>query len=234
MVDHLEAVAECATIDEIIDRLEAREIIFRTDPDVRPGMLKGATVSRGELEQLRMIDDVVRLGRVQRIDLSEIVLDHGTVPTSPDHLHVHCAAPGLGGNPPKAIFEEDAITLQPITRVNLSLSTGLTGFVEASDRTTAEKNRLCRPNAWADTPFDWLHHLLTGVRTELEWMDAPDVLAWIEASRLNIVKDIGQGPPSEELQTRFLMALGPAFEKLDTFTEQASDRERARIFDPGS
>ena len=35
-----------------------------------------------------------------------------------------------------------------------------------------------------------------------------------------------------ELQTRFFTALGPAFEKLALFADQATPRERARMFEP--
>ena len=46
------------------------------------------------------------------------------------------------------------------------------GFVEASDRTIAEKNLLCRPNPWPQTPFDFLRAVLMGIRTEVGWQDA--------------------------------------------------------------
>ncbi len=58
-------------------------------------MLKGATVSPGELDELRRIENVVRLGHVERIDPDMIILEEGEVPTAPDHLHVHCASAGL-------------------------------------------------------------------------------------------------------------------------------------------
>ena len=157
-------------------------------------MLKGATASRGEVDQLRRIDNVVRLGHVERIDRTAITLEHGSVPTSPDHLHIHCASAGLSDNPPKPIFADDQIVLQPVTRVSLSLSTALIAFVEATGRTTADKNRLCVPNPWPHTPFDWARHLLTGMRTEMEWQSVPDLVAWLEASRLNLVKGLDQDP----------------------------------------
>ena len=192
-------------------------------------MLKGATASVGELDQLRRIENVVRLGHVERIDVDTITLEHGSIPTSPDHLHVHCASAGLSDNPPKPIFTDDTILLQPVTRVSLSLSAGLIGFVEASGRSTAEKNRLCRPNAWPHTPFDWTRHLLTGMKTEMEWQGAPDVLAWIEASRLNLVKGLDQHPDEAavaDLQSRFVTALFPALAKFDEFASHASPAER--------
>jgi hypothetical protein len=235
VVVELEAIAASDTIDEVFERLEDGQVVLRIDPSVTPSMLKGATSSRGELEQLRRVENVVRLGHVERIDRDAITLEHGSIPTTPDHLHIHCASAGLSDNPPKPIFTDDVITLQPITRVSLSLSTALTAFVEASERSTADKNRLCQPNSWPHTPFDWIRHMLTGMRTEMEWQGAPDLGAWVEASRLNLVKDLPQDPDGAAvaaLQGRLLTALFPALDKLDQFTVNASPAERARIFDP--
>jgi hypothetical protein len=197
-------------------------------------MLKGATASVGELDQLRRIDNVVRLGHVERIDPNAITLAQGSIPTSPDHLHIHCASAGLSDNVPRPIFTDESITLQPVTRVSLSLSTALSAFVEASGRSTDEKNRLCRPNAWPHTPFDWTRHLLTGMKTEMEWQGAPDVMAWVEDSRLNLVKGLDQDPDKAtvaDLQRRFITALFPALAKLDELASHASPAERARMFE---
>jgi hypothetical protein len=234
VVLELEAIAACDTVEEVFERLEDAQVVLRIDPSTQPSMLKGATSSVGELAQLRRVENVVRLGHVERIDRDAITLEHGSIPTSPDHLHIHCASAGLSDNVPKPIFADDAITLQPITRVSLSLSTALIAFVEASGRSTEEKNRLCRPNAWPHTPFDWVRHMLTGMRTEMEWQSAPDLGAWVEASRLNLVKDIDKDPDHAAvvaLQGRFLSALLPALEKLDLFASQATPAERARILD---
>ncbi len=235
VVRELEAVAECDSIEQVFERLEDCRVMLRIDRAVQPSMLKGATVSVGELDELRRIENVVRLGHVERIDLDAITLEHGSVPTSPDRVHIHCASAGLSDNPPKTIFTEHNIVLQPITRVSLSLSAGLIGFVEASGRSEAEKNRLCRPNAWPHTPFDWIRHLLTGVRTEMEWQDAPDVLAWVDASRLNLVKGLDRHPDKgrvAELQGRFVTALFPALAKLEAFASNALPAERERMFEP--
>jgi hypothetical protein len=234
VVVELEAVAASDTVEQVFERLEDSQVVFRIDPSVRPSMLKGATSSRGELEQLRRVENVIRLGHVERIDRDAITLEHGSIPTGPDHLHIHCASAGLSDNAPKPVFADDVITLQPITRVSLSLSTALIAFVEASGRSTAEKNRLCRPNSWPHTPFDWIRHMLTGMRTEMEWQSAPDLGAWVESSRLNLVKDLPQDPDRAAvaaLQSRFLTALFPALEKLDQFTADASPAEQARVFD---
>jgi hypothetical protein len=235
VVLELEAVAECDSIEQVFERLEERHVVFRIDRSIQPTMLKGATSSLGEVDQLRRIDNVVRLGHVERVDRDAITLEHGTVPTNPDHVHIHCASAGLSDNPPKPIFGDDDIIPQPITRISLSLSTALIGFVEASGRSTADKNRLCRPNPWPHTPFDWTRHLLTGMKTELEWQGNPDLRAWLEDSRLNLVKGLDQDPDQAvvaDLQRRFLTALFPALTKLDEFATHASPAERARMFQP--
>ena len=145
VVLEIEAVAECSSIDEAFEQLERNQVMLRTDRSVTPTMMKGATLSLGELDQLRRIQNVVRLGHVERIDLDEIVLEHGSIPTTPDHLHIHCAASGLPDNPAVPIFTDDTITLQVVTRVSLPLSGGMIGHLEATGRTTAEKNRLLAP-----------------------------------------------------------------------------------------
>ncbi|HTD49964.1 MAG TPA: NAD(P)-binding protein [Acidimicrobiia bacterium] len=235
IVVELEAVAECDSIERVYERLEEHQIVFRVDRSIQPSMLKGATASLDEVDELRRIKKVVRLGHVERIDVDAITLEQGSVTTSPDHLHVHCASAGLSDNAPKPIFADGTVTLQPITRVSLSLSAGLIGVVEASGRTTADKNRLCQPNPWPHTPFDFTRHLLTGMRTELEWRNAPDVVAWTEASRLNLVKDLEQDPDNAnvaDLQRRFLTALFPALTKFDEFAAHATPAERSRMFEP--
>jgi hypothetical protein len=232
VVFELEAIAECDSIDEIFARLEDREMMLRTDRNVRPTMMKGGTLSLGELEQLRRIDDVVRLGHVERIELDEIVLEHGSIPTSPDHLHIHCASAGLSDNPPKSIFTDDTVTLQVVTRVSLPLSAGLIGFLETTDRSTAEKNRLCPPNPWPQTPFDWVRTLLGGMKTELAWQQAPDIQAWVDSSRLNLMGGLDRVDGDDavsELQVRFLTALFPALEKLEQLATDATPAERARM-----
>ncbi len=232
VVEELEAVAGCNSIEDVYERLEDREVMLRLDRSVWPSMLKGATVSLGELDELRRIENVVRLGHVEHLQLDLIRLEQGSIPTSPDHVHVHCASAGLSDRPPQPIFAEGTILLQPVTRVSLSLSAGLIAVVEASERSIEEKNRLCRSNAWPDTPFDWIRHILAGFRTEMEWQGAPDVLEWVDASRLNLVKGLDQHSDKAavtDLQSRFLTALFPALARLDELASRATPAERARM-----
>ena len=75
------------------------------------------------------------------------------------------------------------------------------------------------------------------MKTEMEWQGAPDVLAWVEASRLNLVKDLNQYPDKAavaDLQGRFVTALFPALAKLERFASTATPAERGRMFEPGT
>jgi hypothetical protein len=235
VVREIEAVADGGSVEEIYERLEAEGVMLRMDPAVTPGVMRGATLSVGELAQLRRVENVIRLGHVTRVDAEEIVLEEGSVPTPTDHLFVHCAARGLRDNPPKPVFGDDAITLQVAVRASLPLSGALIAFLEASDRTVEEKNRMCPPNPWPHTPFDFLRWVLTGFRTELAWGDVPDVQAFIDASRLNLVRDLPEAPDRDAvvaLQGRLLTALMPALDHLDALAASATPAEQARIYTP--
>ena len=235
VVHELEAVATSDSVEEVYDRLEQAGVMLRLDPAVRPTMAKGPTLSLAELQGLRRIENVVRLGHVHRIEGDQIVLDEGVIPTSPRHLHVHCAAPGLPRVPPRPIFTDDAITLQCITRMNPTLSAALAGYLETTDRSTSEKNRLLPPNPYSDTPFDFLRAVIMGLHAEVRWAAEPDVQAWLDASRLNVVKDVASTDDHDELrdlQGRFLTAIFPALEKLRAFRAVAGPAEQELMFDP--
>lgn len=232
VVFELESIAEGKSIEEVYTLLEQHGVVLRIDGSVTPRVLRGGTASVGEVEVLRRVENVVRMGHVKRIDADTITLEGGTIPTTPGHVHVHCASAGLSDQPPQPIFNDDAITLQPVTRVSLPLSAGVLGLVEASGRSTADKNRVCRPNSWPQTPFDFARHILTGMRTEMEWLDADDINAFVNASRLNLIRDLERDPDQATvaaLQARFLAALFPAVSKIDELAAHATPAEQRRL-----
>ncbi|HUP73897.1 MAG TPA: NAD(P)-binding protein [Acidimicrobiales bacterium] len=233
VVLQLEAIVASQSVEEVYERLETNDVVVRTDRSVAPTMMKGGTVSLRELEQLRRMAHVVRLGHVERIELDRIVLEQGTIPTTSDHLHVHCAASGLSDNPPRPIFTDDTITLQLVTRGSLTLSGALQGVLEATGKTTEEKNRLCPPIVMPHTPFDYLHIVLAGISTEMRWAHAPELLDWVDRSRLNLMNGLDDDEDRaavRELQGRFFAALPLALERMKAFAERVTPRERARIF----
>ena len=111
----------------------------------------------------------------------------------------------------------------------------MTGFVETTDRSPAEKNRLLPPNPYSDTPFDFLRAVLMGMNTQAQWGEAPDVQAWLDGSRLNVVKGVEStedGPRLPDLQVRFVTAVFPAWRSSVSSRAAATPSEQELMFDP--
>jgi hypothetical protein len=206
MVEGLAAVyvaaADAEDLDDLYVRAEATNQIMRLDREVEPDMCHGATLSRAELELLQGITDVVRMGRVRRVGMGELVLDEGTVTTRPQQVHVDCTAHGLGWAPPKPVFEDAWITPQPTRYGMLPFAAALTGFLEATDRDDEEKNRLSQPNPVprVGSRLDWAWAIYLGALNEVAWQREPDIQAWLQRSRLNIIRAIPEHLDDPHLQ----------------------------------
>lgn len=199
----VEAAAQTASVEDWFERLAGFGWMFRVDEDVTATMFRGATVTLAELEQLRRIEDVVRLGHIRRIERDAIVLEGGKVPTSPDRLHVHCAAPGLNRVPPAPLFRDDRILLQPVRFGTVPFGAAFSAFVEATRKDTAEKNRLCPPNPVPNAPRDFLRGMLEQWKAEAIWAQEPDLQQWLGDSRLNLLRDVPQHLNEPRVQAAF-------------------------------
>ena len=83
VADQVDALAKGRSIDDVFARLEASGVVKRIDVTIKPTAYHCAVVGQGELELLRRVRDIVRLGRVIRIDADQIVLERGAVPANP-------------------------------------------------------------------------------------------------------------------------------------------------------
>ena len=187
----LEALAGAASVEDLFLRLERCGRLLRIDPSVVPTMFRCATVSSLELAQLRQVTDVVRLGRVLRIDREQLVLEGGSVPSAAGAVHVDCTAAGLRTAPGLPIFEGDRITLQQVRNCSPTFNSALIGYLEATRRDDEDtKNRLCPPNPLPDAAEDWLPTFATSMVAARAWTAEPDLSAWVESSRLNIFRGV--------------------------------------------
>ena len=93
--DVLGIAAGAASADEMFLGMEEAGVMLRIDRSVTPTMAKTPTLATWELEQLRTIENVVRLGHIQHAEPGRLVLDDGEVGVAKDAVVVHCAAPGL-------------------------------------------------------------------------------------------------------------------------------------------
>lgn len=182
--DLLAAAAEAASPDDLFLRLEDRGIVLRIDRSVTPTMAKTPTLAQWELDDLRTIENVVRLGHIRRAMTDRILLDRGEVVTGSGSVVVHCAAPGLKYSPLVPIWGE-TITLQPIRTGFPCFGAALAGFVEATRGDDAEKNALCPPTPYSNTPTDWMAMQVLGNRASLSFGAVPEIRAWANTTVLN-------------------------------------------------
>jgi len=220
----IEAAAQARSLEDLFDRLNTSEQLLRIDERVVPTMYRAPTVSAAELVELRRIEDVVRLGRVRRIGRNAIVLDQGTVPTSPDYVHVHCAAAGLNPAPAVPMFTEERITLQPIRTGLIPFNAALVGFVEATRHDVAGKNRLCPPNRLPNVPLDWVRGTVIGTNADYLWSKEPDITAWLDRARLNPSRGLrkrSDEPPVRQAMIRFANNVRLGLARLNEFLAEA-------------
>jgi len=212
-----EAGASAASVEDLFERLEATGRLARIDASRPATMFRGTMLSARELESLRKIEHVVRLGRVRRIEAGRIVLERGETETGPGVLHVDCTALGLTNAPATAIFQPGRIVLQQVRHLSPAFNAALVGFVEASRDDDVDKNRLCPPNPYPSTIEDWPRMMSRSWRTEGRWLSEPDVSAWVAASRLNLLRalpDHAAEPSVQPAVKRFLTHVNTATERL--------------------
>jgi hypothetical protein len=181
----MEAARDAASIEDLFARLEAAKLLMRIDAAVTPSMFRCAIVSEAELEQLRRVRNVVRLGHVTGISHDEIQLERGTVPTSPRNIHIHCSADGIPRRPSEPIFQDRRILLQYVRKCSPTFSGAMIAHLEATLSGDTEKNALCTPNPVPNEPLDWLRMHLRDAQNRALWAQSPELQAWLMGSRLD-------------------------------------------------
>jgi hypothetical protein len=212
------AAGEAADASEFAHRLEANGVFLRFDEDREPTMFRGSTMSTRELEQGRQIENVVRLGRVRRIGTTEVLLDEGTVASSPGEMYVDCTANGVRATVPRPLFEDSRITLEYVTIGVIPWSASNVGYVEATRDDTSEKNRLCPPVVFTGRSADLLDLARAGMTGLLARGAEPDYAAWSDGVRLNPAGGVAERADDPELAKAFEVlsaGIGPAMENFE-------------------
>ena len=185
VADTLASAIDARSLDDLFVRLEAAGVMLRIDRDVVPTMAKTPTLGRWELDLLRTIERVVRLGYIRHVNRREIVLDEGSIPLATGSLVVHCAASGLSYPPLVPIWRVDKIRLQTIRAGFPCFCAALAGYVEATRDDDRERNRLCPPNTLPDNPSDWAEMQVRGILATRAYGAEPDIIAWANRCALN-------------------------------------------------
>jgi hypothetical protein len=196
--DTMGAAEHAESLDDLFLRLEAAGVMLRIDKDVMPTMAKTPTLAEWELEKLRSIDHVVRLGHIKHVTTREMELQHGSEPLPPGSLIIHCAASGLQYPELVPIWGSDKIRLQT-SRVGFPcFNAALTGYVEATRDDDRERNRLMPPNTLPDTEKSWARMQVIGTRAVRSFGAEADIAEWANGCGLNParIQDSQRGDPA--------------------------------------
>ncbi len=214
MSDHMQFVAEHDSPNAVFEALEATNYIARIDPSVTPTMYRCATVSAMELEQLRRVTQILRMGRVQRVSRTGLTMDEGILPRGPDTLYIDCTADGLATRPAVPVFTEGALTLQTVRACQQVFSAALIARVETlTDLTLEQKNQLTGVIPHPDTPRDYFASALKHVHNVMQWAQNETIMQWLIETRLD--PNVGN---RQRVDPAMIMQ---AATKLTTFAETA-------------
>jgi hypothetical protein len=208
---------EARSLPALFGRLEDAGIMLRIDRSVTPTMAKAPTLGRWELDLLRSIEQVVRLGHLRVAGRGRLDLVEGSVAVADDALVVNCAADGLKRPPLVPIWGPAMITLQPVRAGFPCFGTAVAGYVEATRVDDAEKNRLCPPSSYGNTLTDWAQMNVRGSRNTAAFSAEPDIKAWSDRVAVNPARIAPEHPGSAELDDvvgRLGRSVGPGVARL--------------------
>ena len=206
--NQMEAFAKATSIDDLFARLEACDAMLRIDPTRKPSMFHFATISKGEVELLKTIKNVIRLGHVKSIEAGEMVLDQGRVALPAGTLCIDCTASAVEQRPAAPIFQGNRVLLQ-LVRVPLpTFSAALIAYVEAHYEDDATKNRLCGTVPFPDSLDSYPGSIMANMMNQFHWSQDKVLRSWIRESRLDgFGKIIAGADPADEAKQAILLKL---------------------------
>jgi hypothetical protein len=223
--DQMEAVRDATSVDDLFEKLNANGQLLRLDDKVQPGMFHGAIISQPEMQALKRIKNIVRLGRVLRIESDQIVLEKGTLPSDPHRLYVDCTASAVERRPPVPVFSGNKITFQMVRTFQPTFSAAFVAHVEANYDDEAEKNQFCGVIPMASEPVHWLTMLEVNLANQYKWSKNKDLRTWVAQSRLDGFTALAQSVrPAETdklaLLQRYAASVGPAAANLQKLLDK--------------
>jgi len=204
----MQACSQAQSVDDLFLRLESVGSMLRIDGDVTPAMFHYATISQGEVDLLRQIRDVVRLGRVQAVEERALHLVGGLREMPTGTLYVDCTASAVDPRPMVPVFQPGLIVPQMVRVPQPAFSAALIAHVEARAHDDERRNELCRPVPFPDSPGAYPQTLLANLRNEATWGKDADLREWIIASRLDgFRKTVAAVQPDDKDKLRVLGAI---------------------------
>ena len=220
-----EALENATSIDNLFDRLEQAGVLVRIDKSIRPQMHRGATISQLELEELRRIENTVRLGKVSHIEKGEVVLNGGMLKVSPGAIFVDCSADALSHDEITEVFSKDKITIQPVRGGQIVFSAAFIAHIEITYADDSQKNELCKVVPMPSKDTDWLMMLAGTMANQRKWRKDPELSQWLLNNRLDGFSKLMADIKEDELELvairkRIGKSVGNAMKKLQIFISE--------------
>lgn len=181
----MDCFATATSVDDLFLRLEAGDQMLRIYPDHTPSMFHFATVSKGEIAILQRIENVIRLGRVQALEPSNLVLDQGNVAVEAGTLYIDCTASAVEPRAMPPIFSGNKIVLQLVRAPLPTFSAALIAYVEAHYNDEALKNKLCGNVPFPHTLADYPRTMMANMMNQMHWGQDKVLRSWMRESRLD-------------------------------------------------
>jgi hypothetical protein len=166
-------------------RLEQCGYFLRVDESTTPEMFHAATVSKLEIEQLRRITNVIRLGHVTSISSTAITFEQGTHPTTVNTLHIDCSASAIIDPGGKPVFQGELITPQFIRPYQPVFSAAVIAYVELNYDSDEDKNRLCGLVPLPNTSLDFIRFTAAAFMNQYQWSQDDTLQKWMAGNRLD-------------------------------------------------
>lgn len=220
----LEAAKEADSFNDLARRYEEAEAFLRIDKEHWPTVFRGATMAQAEIETLRAIEHVVRLGYVRRIEERMMILTEGRVEIPLGSLFVDCSAEGLRRRPPVPFFSDGRITLQyALNGGQPAYSAAIAGFVELALDSDQEKNLHLKPTVITGALDDLASNFLVELNNQMAWSKNSKLRGWLDSSRLNPAKEVLESLHSKDnvlmdIMARIIDNRLPARENLSRLT----------------
>ena len=128
------AVVQAKDVDDIYVKYEEIGIMMRVDKTYWPSRMRGATITKEELEKVCQVKNIIRQGRIKSLFSKIILFENGSsISGDPEALYVDCSASGcgLGAHVPAVpVFNGKTINLQMFLLPQPCASSGIIAALE--------------------------------------------------------------------------------------------------------
>lgn len=198
-VRQFRALAEAGSVDDLFLKLEAAGQMLRLDREVTPRMCHFATISEGELAQLRRIPHIIRKGRVLAVDAQGLSFAAGREAMPANTLYINCTASALDVlRTTEPIFQPDRIVPQLVRAPLVSLSCALVAYVEAHYADDTQKNALCRPVPLEGSLAGYVRTQQINLANQFAWTQDKGLRNWMRGIRLDAFSRLVAGVVSTD------------------------------------